>query len=191
VRRGGEWIFVTFSGVAHAVDVTGEMPRFAEPWSLLDDADRHDSWRIGGLQHLAAHQRTNRLFVLMHRGGPDTHKDAGEEVWIYDLPGRRRRQRIELVNPGLTIYGFPLDVGRDWPAPFNRMQDWLLDTLAPAAVDVIQVTQDEAPALITASQFSGSLGVYDALDGSFLRRVAPTGWTSDIVLAPYGAPVRP
>ena len=50
----------------------------------------------------------------------------------------------------------------------------------------IAVTSDPEPLLITASQFSGSLAAYDALDGSFVRRVGPTGWTSDVLVTPYG-----
>jgi methylamine dehydrogenase heavy chain len=190
VRAGEQWLFVSFDGKLHSVDVSGPELRFGEPWSLLGSADREQSWRIGGPQHLAVHAPSNRLYALVHRGGPDTHKEPGEEVWVYDLASRKRVMRIELVNPGLTIYGFPVDFGRDWPAPFNRSADWLLSTLAPAAVHFINVTPDDQPLLVTASQFSGSLGVYDARDGRFLRRVAPTGWTSDIIQAPYGGGAR-
>jgi methylamine dehydrogenase heavy chain len=190
-RWRDQWVFVTFDGRVHAVDVSGPELRFAEPWSLLSDADREQNWRIGGMQHLAIHQSTGRLYVLVHQGGPDTHKEPGEEVWIYDLAERQRVARVELVSPGFTIYGFPVDFGGGWPAPFNRLSGWMLNALAPAAVAFIQVTQDRAPLLITASQFSGSLGVYDALTGEFLRRVQPTGWTSDVILAPYGGSSAP
>ena len=186
VRSGNQWFFVSFEGKVHPVDVSGAALGFGESWSLASDAERADRWRVGGLQHSAVHQKTGRFFVLMHRGGPDSHKDAGSEVWVYDLASHRRLQRVKLVNPGLTIYGFPIDFGRTWVRPFNHLCDWLLDTFAPAAVSSIQVTQDDAPLLFTASQFSGSLGVYDALSGTFLRRVQPTGWTSDVLLAPWG-----
>ncbi len=191
VRDANQWVFVSFEGTVHTVDVSGPALRFGEPWSLVSAADREQSWRIGGMQHLAVHQRSRRLYALMHRGGPDTHKEAGEEVWIYDLASHRRLARVELVNPGVTIYGFPVDVGRTWMQPFNRLPGWLLDTFAPAAVGFIQVTQDEAPLLLTASQFFGSLGVYDALSGRLLRRVEPTGWTSDVLLAPWGGTSSP
>jgi len=105
---------------------------------------------------------------------------------MYDLAQRRRLQRVELVNPGITIYGFPLEIGRNWPWPFDRLPGWLLDTFAPAAVGFIQVTQDDAPLLVTASQYFGSIGVYDAVSGRFLGRVQPTGWTSDVLVAPWG-----
>ena len=121
----------------------------------------------------------------MHRGGPDTHKDAGEEVWIYDLASRQRVERVKLRSPGLTIYGFPIEFGQSWLWPFNRLSDWLLDTFVPAAVSPIQVTQDDAPLLFTASQFSGSLGVYDAHERRLPAARRPTGWTSDVLVAPW------
>lgn len=186
VRWGDQWLFVSFEGRIHPVDVGAPELGFAEPWSLLSDADREQSWRVGGMQHLAVHQASGRLYVLVHRGGRDTHKEPGEEVWMYDLAQRRRIGRIELRNPGLTIYGFPIAFGASWPAPFNRLSGWLIDLVAPAAVGFIQVTQDDAPLLVTASQFTGSLGIYDGASGSFLRRVGPTGWTSDVLLTPYG-----
>jgi methylamine dehydrogenase heavy chain len=186
VRNGKEWIFVSFDGYAHPVDVSGDQLRFGEVWSLLNDEDRGASWRIGGLQHLAVHRKTGRLYSLMHRGGADTHKDPGEEVWVYDLKTKQRLQRIALHSPGLTVYGFPVEFGRTWIWPFNRLSDWLLDTVVPAAVSHIQVTQDDEPRLLTATQFSGAIGVYDARNGNSLGRVLPTGWTSDLLLAPWG-----
>lgn len=185
VRYGNQWLFVSFEGKLYSVDVSGPEIKFTAPWSLLSDADRAESWRTGGLQHLAVHQKTGRLYVLMHRGGPDTHKEYGEQIWVYDLASHRCIDRIKLVNPGLTIYGFPIEVGRTWPWPFNHAFDWTLNTFAPAAINSIQVTQDDAPLLFTASQFSGSIGVYNAVSGAFVRRVGPTGWTSDVMLAPW------
>jgi methylamine dehydrogenase heavy chain len=191
VRYGNQWLFVSFEGKVYSIDVSGPEINFGEPWPLLSDADHAESWRIGGLQHLAVHQRSGRLYSLMHRGGADTHKEYGEQVWVYDLASRRRIDRIKLVNPGLTIYGFPVELGHTWPWPFDRTFDWLLDTFAPAAINSIQVTQDDAPLLFTASQFSGSLGVYNALSGAFVKRVGPTGWTSDVMVAPWGDKARP
>ena len=184
VRYGNQWLFVSFDGQVYPVDVSGPEIKFGAPWPLLTAADRAE-WRIGGLQHLAVHQRSGRLYSLVHRGGADTHKEYGEQIWIYDLASHRRLERIKLVNPGLTIYGFPVEFGRTWPWPFNRTSDWMLDTFAPAAINSIQVTQDDAPLLFTASQFSGSIGVYDGLSGTFMRRVEPTGWTSDVMVAPW------
>jgi methylamine dehydrogenase heavy chain len=191
VRYRNQWLFVSFEGKVHVVDASGAELRFPEAWSLVTDAERVEKWRIGGLQHSAVHQQTGRLYTLMHRGDPDTHKDPGEQVWIYDVASHQRLARIKLLNPGLTIYGFPAEFGRNWVWPFSHLSEWLLNSFAPALVSSIQVTQDDAPLLFTAAQFSGSLGVYDAMSGAFLRRVQPTGWTSDILLAPWDGRQRP
>ena len=190
VRYGNQWLFVSFDGKVYPVDVSGPEIKFGEPWSLLTDADRAESWRIGGLQHLAVHQRSGRLYSLVHRGDVDSHKHYGEQIWVYDVASRRRVDRIKLVSPGLTIYGFPVEFGQTWPWPFNHTFSWMLDTFAPAAINSIQVTQDDVPLLFTASQFSGAIGVYNALNGAFVRRVQPVGWTSDIMLAPWDGKAR-
>ena len=183
VRVGNQWLFVSFDGIVHPVDGSGAEPVFGPTWSLVDAADRAENWRIGGGQHLAAHRASGRLYALMHRGGPDTHKDPGEEVWIFDLATQRRITRVPLKNPGFTIYGFPVSGG---DGALGKVTDWLLDHFAPPLVGYIAVTQDEQPLLVTASQFSGALGIYDASSGAFLRRVGPTGWTSDVLQAPWG-----
>jgi methylamine dehydrogenase heavy chain len=183
VRLGNQWLFVSFDSMIHPVDVSAETPVFGAPWSLVGDADKQASWRIGGLQHLAVHRASGRLYALMHRGGADTHKEPGEEVWVFDLASHRRLARIPLVNPGFTIYGFPVPGGN---GALARLTGWLLDHLAPPLVHFIAVTQDDQPLLVTSSQFSGMLGVYDAQSGAFLRRAGPTGWTSDVLLAPWG-----
>jgi methylamine dehydrogenase heavy chain len=185
VRVGDRWIFVSFEGRVHAVDVSGPELVFETPWSLIDETDRAESWRTGGKQHVAAHDATGRLFVLMHQGGPDTHKDFGEEVWVFDLASQRRLQRITLRNPGITIMGVALEFGDGWIWPFEGFSDTLLDLLAPAAVEQIAVTQDDAPLLVTATSFSGSLGIYDARGGEFIGRVPGAGFTTDLIQAPW------
>ena len=183
VRWGDRWLFVSFEGWLYVADCSGDTVRFEAPWSLLDDDDRADGWRIGGRQHLAVHESSGRLFSLVHRGEEGSHKDAGEELWVYDLETRTRTQRIELLSPGVTVMGFDL-LGDDW------FSTWLVDTFVPAVVDRVAVTQDREPLLVTASDFTGSLGIYDARTGEFKRRVAPVGMTSGLLVAPFGGAPR-
>lgn len=185
VRYLDTWIFVSFDGMVYGVDVSGPELRFEAPWSLLTNEQRRATWRIGGLQHLAIHEKTGRLYSLVHRGGPDTHKEPGSEVWIYDVKTHGLQKRIKLVNPGITVYGFPVDPGADWIWPFSGLFGWALNRFVPAAVTHIQVTRGDEPLLVTASQFTGSLGIYDALNGEFVKRVQPVGWTSDTIFAPW------
>ncbi len=166
VRWGDRWIFVSFDGYVHAVDFSGDEPRFEPKWSLLSDDDREQSWRIGGAQHLALHEASGRLFSLVHEGGVDTHKDAGTEVWVYDLSNQSRVQRIELHNPGFTFMGMPIQLGSVW------LYEFLLDYLIPQlGIDQIAVTQDDEPLLLAGAVYTGALSVYDARSGELHRRL--------------------
>jgi len=107
VRVGSRWLFATFEGWLHEVDVSGDEPRFSAPWSLFDEADRAGRWRIGGLQHLAVHAPSGRLYSLVHQGGPGSHKDPGRDVFVYDLGARRRVQRIALAQPAGALLVTP------------------------------------------------------------------------------------
>ena len=165
-RWGDRWIFVSFEGYVHSVDFSQSEPRFEPVWSLLDDEDREDSWRIGGGQHLALHAASGRLYALMHTGGVDTHKDAGTEAWVYDLATRKRVDRIELQNPGFTFMGVPVPLGGE------SMNAFLLDHIVPQiGIDVIAVTQDDEPLFLTGAAYTGALAVYDARSGELLRRL--------------------
>jgi methylamine dehydrogenase heavy chain len=183
VRRGNEWLFVSFDGVVHPVDVGGQALRFGETWSLLGDDDRRASWRIGGAQHLAVHAASGRLYALMHRGGPDTHKEAGTEVWVYDLASRRRAARIPVPNPLAGFVGQQLEqAGRTRASQVTR---WLLGKVAPnPGVDRILVTQDEHPVLVTSASIPPTLTIHDAVTGALVREVSEPGLAGSLLLSP-------
>lgn len=101
VRSGATWYFVSFEGMIHEVDVSGDQPSFRRPWSLLGEADA--GWRPGGIQLLAVHGARRELAVIMHEGGPDTHKDPGVDVWVYDLESRTRKRHLQLAAPAVSI----------------------------------------------------------------------------------------
>ncbi len=179
VRRGDRWFFVSFEGVVHPVDVSGAEVHFAEPWPLLSDAERKESWRIGGMQPFALHAPSGRLYALMHRGGPDTHKAPGTEVFVYDVDRRERVQRFALRN---SLASFVLEQLR---MPTGGAVDWLLQHLLPAhGVERIAVTQDDAPVLLAATAFPATLAVYDARSGGHLRDVREVGVAVNYVAAP-------
>lgn len=178
VRWGERWIFVSFEGFAHPVDFSAPEPRFDPVWSLLDDDDREQSWRIGGAQHLALHAASGRLYSLVHKGEADTHKDAGTEIWVYDLEARKRIQRIEAKNPSFTFMGFPVLLGSE------RLNGFLLDHIVPQiGIDQIAVTQDDQPLLVTGAAYTGALCVYDARSGELLRRIFTTNMTTQGLFA--------
>ncbi len=103
VRWDDTWIFVSFNANVYPVDVSGKQPKPGKPWSLLSAAERKGSWRPGGIQHLALHEQSGKLYSLMHQGGDDTHKDPGQDVWVYDLKAKKQVQKIKLENLATSI----------------------------------------------------------------------------------------
>jgi len=102
-RYGDTWLYASFDGVVHPVDVSGDKPSFLPKWSLLNDADRAESWLPGGTEHLVVHQDKGLLYSAMHQGGVDTHKDPGSEVWVYDLATKKRIKRFTMKAPALSL----------------------------------------------------------------------------------------
>jgi methylamine dehydrogenase heavy chain len=179
VRRGDEWLFVSYEGVVHPVDVSGPAIRPGETWSLFGEDDRRASWRVGGLQHLAAHAASGRLYALVHQGPKDTHKEAGREVWVYDLATRARVGRIELGNPLAAL------VRQQAGIEHGGAASWLLDALLPnPGVGQILVTQDESPVLVAVGQGPTSVLVHDARSGQLLREIGEAGIASTLLYAP-------
>lgn len=103
VRRGSDWIFVTNHGEIRIVDTSGEAPVLRTTWPLFTDTERGEDWRIGGGQHLAVHTDTGRLYAVVHQGGPDTHKDPGLDVFVYDLATGKRDSQVKLERAASAI----------------------------------------------------------------------------------------
>jgi methylamine dehydrogenase heavy chain len=186
-RWGDRWLFPSFEGWIQPVDFSGSEPVFEERWSLVSESERDDEWRIGGYQHLAVHQASGRLYALMHQGGPDTHKDPGSEIWVYELAPPRRVQRIELVNPGFTYLGVPIEGGPTWGWLVDWIADQVMQSVPELGIDGIAVTQDGSPLLLTSGMFSGGVASYDALTGEFLGRVFTGNMTNVVLQAPLPA----
>ncbi len=103
VRDGSTWYFLSFQGDVYAFDGAGATPKLAKPWSLQTDADRTDNWLPGGYQLFAIHSASKRMYVLMHQGGPGSHKAPAEQIWVYDLVSKKRVQRIELEHHATSV----------------------------------------------------------------------------------------
>ena len=179
VRRGPEWLFVSFDGMVQPIDVSGPSLRIGERWSLLGDDDRRASWRIGGGQHLAVHAATGRLYTLMHQGGVDTHKQAGTEIWVYDAAAHRRLQRIPVVNPVVSFIAQQAGLAR------GSLARWALGKVLPnPGVDGIAVTQDSHPVLLVAGMIPPTVTVHDATTGAVVREISEVGLALSLLFTP-------
>ena len=98
VRIGDTWLFASFGGVMHPLRATPAGIEAGPTWALFSPEELAQHWRTGGLQHLAVHRASGRLFAIVHQGGLETHKDSGAEVWVYDLASHRRVQTIAMRN---------------------------------------------------------------------------------------------
>lgn len=103
-RHGNDWYFASFHGLIYKVAVVKSETRVASPWSLVTERERNEQWKPGGMVPLAVHDMDNSLYVLMHRGGSDTHKQAGTEAWVFDLGGNTRKKVIRLKHPAQSLH---------------------------------------------------------------------------------------
>ncbi len=183
VRRANEWLFVSFDGMVQPLDVSGDTIRPGERWPLFDDTDRHESWRVGGSQLLALHAPTGRLYALVHQGGPDSHKEPGSEVWVYDLEARKRIQRITLLNPLVSFVGQLASL--DPAHTGGRFGRWLLGRVMPnPGIERILVTQDEHPVLVASASLPPTVTIHDAMTGAVLREVSEPGLAGALLVSP-------
>ena len=103
VRVGDTWYFVSFGGTMYPVKADKGSLTLQPTWSLLSEQEKAAKWRPGGLQQLAVHGSSNRLYSIMHQGDLFTHKDPGREVWVYDLNQRARVQKISMQHDSGSI----------------------------------------------------------------------------------------
>jgi methylamine dehydrogenase heavy chain len=103
VRIGAVWYFVSFAGRIYPLEAGPRQAALKPTWWLTSDAERKAGWRPGGLQQLAVDSRKSRLYAIMHRGGVETHKDPGKDVWVFDLSTHERVQQFALKNLSTSI----------------------------------------------------------------------------------------
>jgi methylamine dehydrogenase heavy chain len=98
-RASGKAFFISYEGWVYPVTFTGDTPAIGERFKL----EGAEGWRPGGWQLATYHAATNRLFVLMHEGDRWTHKQAGHEIWVYDVAGKKLLQRMVLPHHSISI----------------------------------------------------------------------------------------
>jgi methylamine dehydrogenase heavy chain len=98
-RTDSGWILVSHAGLVIQLTVSGDDIKLDKPWSMLSSEDIAKSWRPGGRQMMGFHRNSRVLYVLMHKGGVDTHYEAGEEAWLLDIDKKKRIGRVKLRVP--------------------------------------------------------------------------------------------
>jgi methylamine dehydrogenase heavy chain len=95
--------FVSFQGRVQPLDLNGEKAIVKDAWSMVGDDDRKENWRPSGWQVLSSDER-NRLYVVMQKDGKEgSHKNGGEEIWVFDVKKKNRVDRFALQTPGISI----------------------------------------------------------------------------------------
>jgi methylamine dehydrogenase heavy chain len=92
--------FLSFDGLVYEADVSGAKASIKAPWSLVTPAEK-GRWRPGGMQIAAISSTLRRLYVPMHVGGQEMHKEGGTQIWVYDLDTHQRLARWSLGSPNL------------------------------------------------------------------------------------------
>jgi methylamine dehydrogenase heavy chain len=98
VRAGSTWLFVSFDGAVYPIESGPTGARLGSRWSLVSPAEHGMNWRSGGLEHLALHQASHRLYAVMHQGDVASHKEPGTDIWVYDITSHRKVQQITARN---------------------------------------------------------------------------------------------
>ncbi len=102
-RTADGWLLLSHEGLVFHVTTKGDDIQLSKPWSILTDKDKEETWRPGGLQIMGYHRESGVLYVLMHKGGIDTHYEPGEEVWLIDMARQKRIGRMAFEVPTKSI----------------------------------------------------------------------------------------
>ena len=167
VRYGDEWLFVSFDGILHSVDISGSMPRIGESWPLLTASDREQNWRIVGRQPLSVHQQSGRLYALARQSDEPLDDPAdwdGTDIWSFDLATRERLQRLEALPESDESGAGGAEIGA---------------TSGDGASNIL-VTEGDEPLLVSGA--GSGISVRHAMTGEYLHerlQHAPNGgWLS-------------
>jgi methylamine dehydrogenase heavy chain len=179
VRDGSTWWFVSFEGFLHEIDFSGDAPSPKARWPLFTDDELEEQWRVGGAQHIAYHRGTKRLYSVVHKGGPGSHKDPGSEIWVYDLPAQKKVDVFRTPNLVAAFVG--PQAGFDATGTIGKILDFLLPN---TGVHSIAVTQDENPLLFYRHADLGAVGVLDASTGEHLRNIEEAGLSGTLLVVP-------
>ena len=174
-RMGDTWYFVSQKNYAYGIRMNADGIAANQRWSLVSEAERKDGWGVAGNHGTAVHERSGRLFVLMHKDKPENYQKPGTEVWVYDTRTQQRLARIELKEQSTAI---GVSQGEQ---PRLYSLDWLVP-MPMLFTTWIYLTEGDAGLTPLLRQ---GVNLYDADSGKHLRSVGdiPPGFLN--VVAPW------
>lgn len=100
---GGVRYFPSLQGRIQPLDMKGDDVKVLPDWPLVPAADAAGHWRPSGWQLIASDEQKLLYVVMQADAHEGTHKDPGNEVWVYNAAAKTRVQRLRLVRPGSSI----------------------------------------------------------------------------------------
>ncbi|MGO8858845.1 MAG: amine dehydrogenase large subunit [Steroidobacteraceae bacterium] len=100
---GGVRYFPSLQGRIQPVDMKGDDVKVLPDWQLVPAADAAGHWRPSGWQLIASDDQKLLYVVMQADAHEGTHKDPGNEVWIYNPATKTRVKRLRLIRPGSSI----------------------------------------------------------------------------------------
>jgi len=166
-RIGNTWYFVSRQYNVYAIKMDGDTIELLNTWPLASETEREDNWTIAGLDHTAAHEASNRLYVLMHQGESHQFEEPGTHVWVYNATTGEKLQEIELEEMSLAMKMSQSET----PRLYTLNVHFPMPTLFAAWIYIVE-GEDE----ITKSMRQ-RMSAYDALSGDhlFFSELIPTG----------------
>jgi methylamine dehydrogenase heavy chain len=91
-KAANKAVFLSYTGLIYTATLGAE-PAIDKPWSIQESAGFKRAgtgvgelaWRPGGIQPIAWHKDSDRLYVLMHAGNYWSHHTTASEIWVLNL----------------------------------------------------------------------------------------------------------
>ena len=119
------------------------------------------------------------MYSLVHQGGPGSHKDAGSEIWVYDVEKQARVDTFEI--PALLPAFLRPVLGLEPGSLAYRALSFFTPSMGAHRV---VVSQDDEPLLFLRHGEIGVIGVLDARDGRHLHTIEEAGMTGGEIRIP-------
>src|ERR1700681_4531572 len=91
---GGVRYFPSLHGRVQPIDMRGDDVKVLPDWPLVPAADAAGHWRPSGWQIVTSDEQKLLYVVMQADAHEGTHKDPGNEVWVYNAATKSRIKRL-------------------------------------------------------------------------------------------------